>query len=946
MPSTGVREMRWRAGNSLPGALTPLLGRERELEETGRLLASGRLLTITGTGGSGKTRIALELAHRACDGFSDGALWIDLAPLSQSELVAQQLLDAVGMPEAAAADATPLVVDALRDRNALVVLDNCEHLVDACAMLAEALLRNCHGLSIVATSREALGIAGEQTWLVPPLSDPDATALFVDRARAVAPAFMPDEATVSDIAQICHRLDGIPLAIELAAARVKVLSVGQIAERLVDAFSILSAGQRTVPRHRTIRETIDWSFRLLQTGEQMLLRRLAVFAGSFSLAAAVAVCDEDEHEVLSRLSALVDKSLVLREAAAGDARYRLLETVRQFAAEKLQQSRGRNALRERHARFFVGLAEAAAPKVFAGAGDPPTLARLDEEIGNLRAVFDWAAEDDGGSEYEQRLVYALHWYWFARGHFNEARARAGHALARPSAAGRRIRARALVAAANAAVWQGDWRAMRPLAEEAVELLREGNDLQPLAVAMTLYGVALAFEKGDMNGSEMALDIATQMAERIGGVGVALTLYWSGVVAQMRGDTAAARRDFHRAYTVGLELGNQPAIGHSLTGLGHVALHEGRLEEAVHSFREALEVHAAIDDRWGLTQVIEGIGLALLDSGDAELGTRLLAGASAAWLQLGARPGRHEDFEQAKNDRIRQAVGDQRLRVMLASGAAMRYGDMVALAREQAARLDSRNSGTPAAPAGDGPRLSVRALGSLEILRDDALVDPAAQSARARELLLFLLCNPRGCTKEQIGAAMWPEVDPAKLRNNFHVTIHRLRKMLGGADWVSVEGETYALARDARIEFDAERFEREIRTTIPMVEKQGGDPERLARAVELYRGDFFENASTGEWHLEIRDRLRELLSQALVVLGRSRMTAGDFAGAATVYQRLASLDDLDEQAARNLMTSLGRVGDTEGAARAYRRLAEALRRELGVEPDPATTRVYERVVRKA
>src|SRR5688572_27724109 len=318
---------------SVPVPLTTLLGRERELAETERLLGKTRLLTLTGAGGSGKTRLALELARRAVDRF-DEVVWVDLACIADPELIPEQLLESLGLREVADVRDVDVIIEALRPRHALLVLDNCEHLVDACASLAESILRRCEGVSMLATTREALGIPGEQTWLVPPLAEPDAMQLFAERARAVSPSFALTDENTPAVSRICLRLDGIPLAIELAAARVKVLSVEQIAARLIDAFRLLSSGSRTMPRHRTIRETIDWSYRLLSEDEQTLLRRLAVFSGTFSLAAAEEICTCD---VLSLLAALVDKSLVLREDH-GDTRYRLLETVRQFAAEKLSEA--------------------------------------------------------------------------------------------------------------------------------------------------------------------------------------------------------------------------------------------------------------------------------------------------------------------------------------------------------------------------------------------------------------------------------------------------------------------------------------------------------------------------------------------------------------------------------------------------------------------------------
>jgi DNA-binding SARP family transcriptional activator len=312
-------------------------------------------------------------------------------------------------------------------------------------------------------------------------------------------------------------------------------------------------------------------------------------------------------------------------------------------------------------------------------------------------------------------------------------------------------------------------------------------------------------------------------------------------------------------------------------------------------------------------VVEGIGTVLLDAADTETGTRLLAAAAAAWLQLGARPGRNEE----KDERIRQALGNEKLRVFLASGAGLTYEAMVDLARECV-------TGTAAATTTS--MLRVRALGPLEIELNGQPID----AGRSRELLLYLLSHPSGATKEQIGAALWPDADPSRLRNNFHVTVHRLRKTLGAAEWVLVDGDTYSLKPG--IDFDMARFERDARSK---------DPAHLARAVELYRGDFFENAtSDGEWYLDLRDRLRDLYARALSTLGRLSTAAGDHSTAADAFQRLVALDPFDEEASRNLMTALAKQGDTTGAARVYKRLADVLRKELDTEPEPSTRRVFQ------
>jgi predicted ATPase/DNA-binding SARP family transcriptional activator len=864
-----------------------------------RLTGGARMLSITGAGGSGKTRLALELAHRVRENYED-VVWVELAPLSDADLIGEQVMDAMGVRELAAEDVLQVVIDEARDRHLLFVLDNCEHLVQGSAVVAEEILRHCANAAIVTTTREALGVAGEQTWLVPPLSLEDAATLFVERARAVLPSFVHEPL----VEEICRRLDGIPLAIELAAARVKVLPLAEIAARLNDAFRLLSSGSRTLERHRTIYQTIDWSYRLLSADEQLLFRRLAVFGATFSLDAAEAVCGE--VDVLTHLAALVDKSLVIAEGA----RYRLLDTVRQFAAEKLEAAGEREELRAAHAQYFLNFAEALEPHLFAGAVDPEALVIIDREIDNIRAIFD----SHVASDVELRMLYALHWYWFARAHFHEARRRITTGLARATDVDEVVLAKAQVAAATAAVWQGDWEALHPNVEEAVSVLRRTDDPRARAAALTLLGVALAFADNEHTAATKVFEEARRDARD---VGLALTLYWTGLAAQLRGDWTAARAAFEQAYELGVKLDNKPAMAHPLTVLGHVALHEGKRDEAVRHFRRALELHAELDDRWGLTQVVEGIGLLLLERTMApvaiETGTRLLAAASAAWLHLGARPGRDAAFEAEKNNRIREAADNERLRVVLASGAAMSYDSMIALAREQAAGLGT---------ASHAP-LRVRALGPLEIFRDG---EPVEESARSRELLLLLLIHPAGRTKEQIGAALWPDAGPSKLRNNFHVTLHRLRKSLGAAEWIVVDGDTYALDRSRGVDFDAEVFEREATAAI-----RAKNAERLARAVDLYRGAFFENAGSGEWYMDVRDRLRELYARALNTLGRARMAAADYEGAVDTWQRLVALDDLDEDAARNLITALEKQGDRGAATRAYRKLAEALKRELGVEP---------------
>jgi predicted ATPase/DNA-binding SARP family transcriptional activator len=858
---------------SLPVPLTPILGRQRELDEAAALLAQTRLLTLTGAGGSGKTRLALELAERDAREVA----WIDLAPIQDESLIPQQILSAIELHEPPARDLMPAILDALKDLEILLVFDNCEHVVDRVAAIAASILTNCEHVAVVATTREALGITGETTWLVPPLQQSEAIQLFAERAKAVLPIFAIEPHNADDVARICARLDGIPLAIELAAARAKVLSIRQIAERLNDAFSLLSGGSGTLPPHRTIRATIDWSWRLISEEEQVVFRRLAVFAGSFSVAAVEAIAGH-----LDLIASLVDKSLAICERSADKARYRLLDTVRQFAGEKLDEAGERDAIRERHATFYLQLAEQMEPRLFAGASDPEAMEQIDDEIANLRAVFD---SDHATQEIQMRLVYALHWYWFARGQFHEARERATRSLAGAPAGP--LRSKAQIAAGHAAVWQGDLAAI----DVDIEPLRD--DLRALSTGLMLNAIA---QKG-------SFDEAVAVARQHGGVALALVLYWAGLGAQVRGDRGEARAAFEEAHSIGLKHRSAPATAHPLTVIGWLNLYEGRRDDAMAAFRSALELHAQVDDRWGLTHVVEGIAFLVADEATS---ATLLAAAEGAWLQLGARPGRAKQFDTRREQIMKAALSDDYLRKAVASGAGMGYDEMVALARFASASPAAEDGGEPAGEDAGAP-IEVRAFGHVD-------------GGKTWELLLYLLMNPKGTTKEQIGAALWPDAPPQKVRNNFHVTLHRLRKVVGDRIVAGKEGYRFAGAAD----FDVAEFVRDPKANL-----------------HLYRGDFFENGS-GEWIEEKRAELRDLYTSTLVEIGRSRLSTGDFTGAAQIYARLLTLDEYDEQAARQLMTCYGRLGDIASVTRVYRKLESDLKRGLGTAPDPVTTKIYQRV----
>jgi predicted ATPase/class 3 adenylate cyclase/DNA-binding CsgD family transcriptional regulator len=422
--------------NNLPDQLTSFVGRTEELRALRTELGETRLLTLTGAGGAGKTRLALQLAAECLDLFADGAWWVDLAPVNDPQLVADAVANALGVRPLPSITALEASCAHLTTSNTLVVLDNCEHLLHVCGEVAETLLRSCPNVSVIATSRTSLGVAGETDWRVPSLSLPrrereresvhalgqfDAVRLFIERARKARPNFGVTNENAPAVAQICEELDGLPLAIELAAARVRMLSVEQIAAGLGDRFHLLTGGTRTaLPRHQTLRASVDWSHELLSDPERALLRRLAVFAGGFTLDLAESVCADQTLQrvaILDLLASLVDKSLVVAEERAGAVRYRMLETVRQYGTERLDEAGELGAIRDRHRDGLLLLAEQIAPALH-GPGQGGWLDVLDHEAANLASALDRALETDG--DLALRLCVALTFWWKLRGLFQPA----------------------------------------------------------------------------------------------------------------------------------------------------------------------------------------------------------------------------------------------------------------------------------------------------------------------------------------------------------------------------------------------------------------------------------------------------------------------------------------------------------------------------------------------
>jgi predicted ATPase/DNA-binding CsgD family transcriptional regulator len=565
--------------NNLFLELSSFVGRGREISEVENLLSGQRLLTLTGPGGSGKTRLALAVASGVLRDYEDGVWLVELASLSDPDLVPQAVASAVGVRETPGTDLVDSLCVYLASRGMmLLILDNCEHLVEACADLVTMLLRSCPDLHILVTSREALRVPGEALFAVLPLSLPDprhlptveslpayeATGLFVERTRAVRPDFALDEGNALAIAQICYRLDGIPLAIELAAARSRVLSVEQISSRLDESFRLLAAGSRRyMPRHRTLRATMDWSYELLAEEEQTLFRRLAVFAGGWTLEAAEMVCAGeglDQGEVLDLLTSLVDKSLVLMAERDGKARYRLLETVRQYASEKLEESDEAGEVRSRHAAWFVALAEEAEPHL-KGYRQEAWLGSLETEHDNLRVALSWAVERRK-AELGLRLGGALGEFWFLRGYLDEGRRWLEAALANGEAP-ESARARPLGRAAWIAWEQGDYERSVALSEECVALSRKLGDATGVAFALYALGMA-ELNRNELGRARVLLEEAATLERASGDTAdVARVLAVLGLVAVVEHDYQRAIALHEEGLAVARRTEDDLAIGLSL-----------------------------------------------------------------------------------------------------------------------------------------------------------------------------------------------------------------------------------------------------------------------------------------------------------------------------------------------------------------------------------------------
>lgn len=666
----GSRQM-----NNLPTQVTSFIGREREAAQVKELLRTSRLLTLTGVGGSGKSRLSLQAAAELLDQYPEGVWFVEFAPLAQPELVPQTLAGALGVLAEPGQPILSTLLAMLGPKRVLVVLDNCEHLVDACARLADALIHGCPKLSILASSREALQITGETTLRVPPLASADpnnlppleelanyeAVRLFVDRASAAQPAFTLTQQNALAAVQICHQLDGIPLAIELAAARVRVLSPEQIATRLDDRFKLLTGGSRTaLPRQQTLRALVDWSYDLLNDAEKSLLRRLAIFAGGWTLEAAEAVCAGDSiegDEVLDLLTSLVEKSLVLAEDQEHHVRYRLLETLRQYGREKLTPDE--EAMTAwRHASYCLDFLDGCDSwEYFSRRIDD--LPRLDIEYENFRAAMAWAAGAPSPQERSLGACIALNlaYLWYVRGEYDEGlgwldSARCGVTTGVEGhgfnvwgvtfpATGEYMRIGGFLWSSSIAWGHADYRAAEAFLMEAMKLpaMAQYDALDGLA---NLFQSLIAVRTGDLD----AIPVLLEQAQRVLGRTAA-----GGIVAQSWGHYALAKGrieealDFYdQSVKIFREVGNQRFMAVGLAYLGRAHMSAGHQDRAKTLLRESLPIFRKIGEKRHEADVLGLLGIVVLRQGDPLDATSQLVESLRLRANIGDRRGICESLE--------------------------------------------------------------------------------------------------------------------------------------------------------------------------------------------------------------------------------------------------------------------------------------------------------------
>jgi predicted ATPase/DNA-binding SARP family transcriptional activator len=1020
--------------HNVPAALSSFVGRERGREELTAALGTERLVTVTGAGGSGKTRLAREVAARAVARalHPGGVWWVELAPVADGAEVPGAVAAALGVR---ALPTRPLVAglaDALRGspehlRRTLLVLDNCEHVVDEVAALVERLLGAVPGLTILATSREALGVEGEVVWATPPLACPptsgrgstldvgaaalnaatvgefEAARLFVERARDVDPRFTFSDDTAPRVAALCARLDGLPLALELAAAALPTFGLDGLAARLDDALAVLTRGRRTAAaRHRTLRAVLDWSYTLLAPDEQSLLRRLSVFRDTFTLDAVLAVCapaDEDapgapptDEGALAAFARLVGLSLVVLVEENGEARYRLLETVRQYGAALLDGTPDEAPTRSRHARWVADVVERDEPETTSPARGA-VIARQLRALDDVRAALGWATGTGDDAVVALRIVGGLAMFWAGMGSWAEGRRWVATAIAAADRAAvddlrRPVAERTALARTLHAGLAIDWlvgdgalaetRVARALPlwaslvdDPAADARTRRDATRWRALTLERAALSAAVHRRDRTGAERLMADALEAARASGSAWVEAWVFVRRASLRLLGDDPAlVAADAAEGEQRLRRLGDRWARSLAFELLAEAARRQGRLGAAADAARTAIALLRPEPDLWFVSRQIEGLGAvaatatpaAPLTTERARTAARLLAVADGLRTRTGtALNPLDRPKQEAAVAAVRAALGPA-FDAAWTEGAALPSDAVFALAAD-AEVLPSgyrdpvtdavRSPTVPAAAPTPGllppaHRLTLRLLGPLAIERDGVPLPPdALPPRRGRALLLALALHPDGRTREQLGVLLWPDGSDAQVRNNLHITLHHLRRALGDHAWVTYADGRYRLARGGasahRVEVDVDRLIAASAAACA-AEHRGERPahealEAWAHALAAFdRGALGADTGSGDWLAPHAARIQSAWADGTSALAALWAGRGDHARAAALLEALVAREPMRESAHRALLRAYVARGEHARARAHYDAFAALVARTLGTRPADETTAV--------
>lgn len=1074
MPTPITQSSLVQTGYHFPKPQTSFIGLASTIAEIQRQLAQVQILTLTGSGGSGKTRLALRVAEECLADFPDGVYWVDLAALSDPGLLPQVVAATFSLREQPQQSFAELLIEYIRDRALLLVMDNCEHLGAACAELLATLIDAGAGLRVLATSRVPLAVAGEKVWPVPRLavpSDPatlsladlkayEAVRLFDERAQRAFPGFALNEQNIQAVAQLCRQLEGLPLAIELAAARANILTPHQILARIDDTMQFLTRGAPDAqPRHQTLRAALDWSFHLLDLDEQTLFVRLSVFADHFNLEAVEGICAGQglaANTLLDLLANLIDKSLIVAVEAGEEMRYRLLVPVRHYAAERMRATGTEALWRGRHAAWFLELARRAEPELV-GFDQACWLERLDRVYGDLRAALSWYAAVSDGIEEGLELCGRLGRFWLARSYLSEGRhwletmlQKADSSTVSPVyidaldvlgqiahyqnnfIAARAAQERGLALALQIEydqgvennlvglghiLWElGEFEEARVQLEKAVHYTRAADHFHTLARSLNALGLVY-MHQGDANTARLCLDEGLTLFQRLGNQqGIAIVLWNLAMLANNEGDFTRARFLYQEALHISRTLGNRLTLGDILVNLGMVeaalgnfaaaiayleeasqiyeglgatgdtayicaelgdiAFHQANTVEAQRHHQEALglfrqagnqrliarslgrlariacrngELTAAAALAAEALQIRRTIGhlagiIFALDEEYAELAVALglptvaarLKGAVESARQKLSRPRPPVEIphHEAILTHLRGYLVDDALAAAWSEGKAMTLAEAAAYA------LDTLS---PAAVAKPGPEVRIFALGPTRVYRGDHLVTTTEWTyAKARELLLYLLCRPHA-TREQIGLDFWPDASDEQVRKRFSAALAHARNVLGkGSQWVTLVDGRYSIDPTRLYWFDVDEFEAKLHAAHNLLQNDG-PPQQIVSllddAIQLYHGDFAEDFQESDWIQSRRISLQRAYLDALLTLGKLYVEGGHHALAIAVYEKALAKDPYLEEAHLALIQAYAQLNRRSQALRQYEALTSALA-ELNASPSAETEAIVE------